>query len=86
LAIERLHDADARHHGRAAEHRDQDQGLYGGMPFRGLVNVCRKLGNVIADVAKGAELAAARDSVLNLSQALLQALKLRTDVGVHGVL
>jgi hypothetical protein len=75
-----------RYHGRAAEHRDQDQGLYGGVPSRGLVNVCRKLGNLIADVARVPSWWPRGTQLLNLSQALLQALKLRTDVGVHGVL
>ena len=62
VPIERLHDADARKHRRAAERRHQDQRFHRRLPFRKLVNCLRKLGDVIAGIFERVELATIRSS------------------------
>src|ERR1700730_17177790 len=57
-AVQGQHDADSREHRRAAVRGDQDQRLHRCLPFRGLVLSLRKLGDVIAGIMQGDQLAA----------------------------
>jgi len=52
VPVQRLHDADARHHRRAAKRSDQDQGLHGRLPFLGFVLGLRKFGDLECGVAQ----------------------------------
>jgi hypothetical protein len=58
VAVQCTHDADPGEHRRAAECRDQDQGLHRGLPFRRSVLGLRKSRDVIAGIFKRDELAA----------------------------
>src|SRR6476660_9683925 len=57
VTVQGLHDADPREHRRAAKGCDQDQCFHCGLPFRRSVFRLRELGDVVASVAKGDELA-----------------------------
>jgi hypothetical protein len=59
VAVQRPHNADARHHRRAAKRSDWDQGFHGGLPFLGFVLGLRKPCDVCADVLAGDDLATA---------------------------
>jgi hypothetical protein len=53
VTVQRLHDADARKHRRAAVRRDQDQGRHCRLPLRRRVLGLRKLGDIGARVLEG---------------------------------
>jgi hypothetical protein len=53
-------DTDASKHRRAARRRNQDQGFHRRLPLRRRVRGLRKLGDVLAGVLKGDEVATAR--------------------------
>ena len=59
VSIERLHDADPRHHRWVARLGDQDQGFHRCLPFRGLVLGIRKPRDEFAGILKRDDLAAA---------------------------
>jgi hypothetical protein len=59
VAVQCPHDADACEHRRAAERRDQDQRLHGGLPLRSFVLGLRKLGDVGASILKRDQLTTA---------------------------
>ena len=85
VSVQCTHDADAREHCRAAGRRDQDQRFHRRLPLWRLMLGLRKLCDVIAGILEGDELAAARAValLLNLGQALPQALKLQTNLRLH---
>ncbi|WP_154071041.1 hypothetical protein [Bradyrhizobium lablabi] len=62
VSVQCLHDTDARHHRRTAARRHQDQSFHRRLPFRGFVLDLRELGNIVAGLFEGDELAAARGS------------------------
>jgi hypothetical protein len=68
-AIERPHDADVRKHCWTTARRHQDQGLHGGLPFGRRVFGLGELGDIVARVAEGDELAPAgqRDRLVERS-------------------
>jgi hypothetical protein len=53
MAVQRLHDADAREHRWTATRCDQDQSLHCRLPLRGRVLGLRKLGDVGASLFEG---------------------------------
>ena len=55
MAVQRFHDADARHHCRTVEPRDKHQYFDCRLPFRRFVLGLRKLGDVGAGVLQGDE-------------------------------
>jgi hypothetical protein len=60
VAVERFHDADARHHCRAVEPRDKHQYFHRRLPFRRFVLGLRKLCDVLPGILQGDELATPR--------------------------
>jgi hypothetical protein len=60
VAVQRFHDADARHHCRAIEPRDKHQNFHRGLPFRRFVLGLRKLRDVLPGIFQGDELPAPR--------------------------
>src|ERR1700731_3453179 len=56
VAVQRLHDADAREHRRAAQRRDKRQGFHGSLPLWRFVLGLGKLGDIGAGVLEGDEL------------------------------
>jgi len=59
VSVQCPHDADTRHHGRAAELDDQEQGFYRGLPFLKQLLGLGKLLDIVRGVLEGDELAAA---------------------------
>jgi len=59
-AAQRSYDTDARHHGRAVELDDQEQGFYRGLPRIKILFGLRKLHDVVGGIAQSHELAPTR--------------------------
>ena len=59
-AVQRSHDTDARHHGRAVELDNQEQGFYRGLPLLEILLGFRQAGDVVAGIAQSHDLAPTR--------------------------
>jgi len=59
-AVQCPHDADARHHGRAAKLDDQEQGFDRGLPLIKILFGLRQAGDVVAGIAQSHKLAPIR--------------------------
>ena len=60
VTIQRFHDADARHHCRTVEPRDEHQNFHRRLPLRRFVLCPRKLCDVLPGILQGDELPAPR--------------------------